>query len=143
MGPTMSSTYMPPRSEVENDRCRSEWEQQVELGGEDNDPDTLESPLKCPVRVPGPRRGRPQPTIGQLRRVDLESAHLHLRTRHVLVNHHRKIACESKQKCLVKKREQTEMESFIQQGELNLIAVREANLKMGNSEFNFATSRMY
>jgi hypothetical protein len=89
---------MPLRSEVENDRRRSEREQQVELGGEDDDPDTPESPLNCLPRVPGPRRGRSQPTIGQLRGVDLESPHLDLRDVHVLVNHHRKIACERKQK---------------------------------------------
>ena len=54
-----TNTYMPPRSEVQNYGRRSEWHQQVELGGENDDPDAPERPLDCPPRVPGPSHGRP------------------------------------------------------------------------------------
>ena len=87
----MISTYMPPSREVENDGCRPERHEQVELGSENDDPDALERPLDRPSRVPGRRHGGPQPTVGHLRAVDLETAHLDLRSLHPLVydNDHR------------------------------------------------------
>ena len=87
----MISTYMPPSREVENDGRRPEGHEQVELGSEDDDPDALERPLDRPSRVPGRRHGGPQPTVGHLRAVDLETAHLDLRSLHPLLydNDHR------------------------------------------------------
>lgn len=55
----MISTYMPPRDEVENDGRRPKGHQQVELGGENDDPDAPERPLDCRPRVTGPNHGRP------------------------------------------------------------------------------------
>uniref|UniRef100_A0A0A9AD95 Uncharacterized protein n=1 Tax=Arundo donax TaxID=35708 RepID=A0A0A9AD95_ARUDO len=80
---------MSPRSEVENDRCRTERHQQVELGGENDDPDALERPLNCPLRVPGPSHARQQPTVRHLWAVDLQTPHLDLRSLHLLVYYHR------------------------------------------------------
>lgn len=89
----MISTYMPPSREVENDGRGPEWHEQVELGSENDDPDALERPLDRPSRVPGGSHGGPQPTtVGHLRAVDLETAHLDLRSLHPLVydyNHRR------------------------------------------------------
>lgn len=78
----MISTYMPPSREVENDGCRPERHEQVELGSENDDPDALERPLDRPSRVPGGRHGGPQHAVGHLRAVDLETAHLDLRGLH-------------------------------------------------------------
>ena len=80
----MISTYMPPSREVENDGCRPERHEQVELGSENDDPDALERPLDRPSRVPGGSHGGPQSTVGHLRAVDLETAHLDLRSIHPL-----------------------------------------------------------
>lgn len=55
----MINTYMPPRSEVENDGRRPERHQQVELGGENDDPDAPERPLDRTPRFPGTSHGRP------------------------------------------------------------------------------------
>lgn len=85
----MISTYMPPSREVENDGRRPEGHEQVELGSENDDPDALERPLDRPTRVPGGSHGGPQPTVGYLRAVDLETAHLDLRSLHPLVYDHR------------------------------------------------------
>lgn len=76
---------MPPSREVENDGRRPERHEQVELGSENDDPDALERPLDRPSRVPGGSHGGPQPTVGHLWAVDLETAHLDLRSLHPLV----------------------------------------------------------
>lgn len=76
---------MPPRGEVENDGRRPERQQQVELGGENDDPDTLERPLNSPLRVPGPSHAWPQAAVRHLWDVDLGTPHLDLRTLHLLV----------------------------------------------------------
>ena len=78
----MISTYMSPSSEVENDGGRSERHEQVELGSKNDDPDAPERPLDRPLRAPGRRHGGPQATVGHLRAVDLETAHLDLRSLH-------------------------------------------------------------
>uniref|UniRef100_A0A0A9F5X5 Uncharacterized protein n=1 Tax=Arundo donax TaxID=35708 RepID=A0A0A9F5X5_ARUDO len=76
---------MPPRSEMEYDRCRPERHQQVELGGENDDPDAPERLLNCTPRVPGPSHARPQAAVRHLWAVDLETPHLDLRTLHTLI----------------------------------------------------------
>jgi len=76
---------MPPSREVENDGRRAERHEHVELGSENDDPDALDRPLDRPSRVPGGRHGGPQPTVRHLRAVDLETAHLDLRSLHPLV----------------------------------------------------------